>query len=351
MRPVTERPVPAAEQPNMPRVLPDWEGARMFLEIVRRGSFRAAAEAMHLSVNALRRRFGVFEGRLGMILLTRHTDGVRLTSEGELVMPAAERMESASFEFIRAWGQASQLTGEVGLAVTEGLGTFWIMPRLVEFQRVHPSLLIDLHCAMHPADVLRLESDIAVQLIRPAAKELRIVKIGRVHAMPFASRSYLDTYGSPATMEDLKDHRIVLQKSDQIAADETFKLLFPHLQQAGIVTVRSNVSSAHLWAIAHGAGIGLLPTYAHALTGNLVPIDLPFVVAQDIWLTYHPDGNKIQRVRRLIDWTIDAFSPKLHPCFRDDFVHPRDLPALTEGAVVANWFKKRPSVDTPRDTD
>jgi DNA-binding transcriptional LysR family regulator len=333
------------------RALPDWEGARMFLEIVRRRSFRAAADAMHISVNVLRRRFGMFEQRLGMILLTRHTDGIRLTNEGDLVLPAAERMEAASFDFIRAWGQASQLTGEVRLAITEGLGTFWIAPRLVEFQRAHPSLLIDIRCAMRPADVLRLETDIAVQLIRPEAKELRMVKIGRLHAMPFASRSYLETYGCPKSIDELKQHRIVLQTSDQISTDENFGRLFPNLQQVGVVTVRSNVSSAHLWAIAHGAGIGMLPTYAHAITGNLVPLDLPCIVAQDIWLTYHADGNKIQRVRRLIDWTIDAFAPRTFPWFRDEFVHPRELPAVIKGLATTAWFEGMKASDDQIDAD
>ena len=327
MHPVAERAVPSPEQAAQAlRALPDWEGARLFLEIVRRGSFRAAADYLHLSVNALRRRFTMFEEQLGMILLTRHTDGIRLTSEGELVLPAAERMEAASFDFARAWGQASQLSGEVRLAITEGLGTFWIAPRLVEFQRAHPSLLIDMRCAMAPVDVLRLEADIAIQILRPEAKDLRMVKLGRMHAMPFASKDYVATYGSPCTREELQNHRIVLQRADQVTSDENFKLLFGNQPQQGIVTVRSNVSSAHLSAIAHGAGIGWLPTYAPEITSNLVPVDLPFVVSSDIWLTYHPDGNKIQRVRRLIDWTIDAFSPKTFPWFRDDFVHPRDLP-------------------------
>ncbi len=332
MHPVAERAVPSPEQAAQAlRALPDWEGARLFLEIVRRGSFRAAADYLKLSVNALRRRFTMFEEQLGMILLTRHTDGIRLTSEGELMLPAAERMEAASFDFARAWGQASQLSGEVRLAITEGLGTFWIAPRLVEFQRAHPSLLIDMRCAMAPVDVLRLEADIAIQILRPEAKDLRMVKLGRMHAMPFASKEYVATYGSPRTQEELQNHRIVLQRADQVTSDENFKLLFGNQSQQGIVTVRSNVSSAHLSAIAHGAGIGWLPTYAPEITSNLVPVDLPFVVSSDIWLTYHPDGNKIQRVRRLIDWTIDAFSPKTFPWFRDEFVHPRDLPISSLG--------------------
>ena len=83
-------------------------------------------------------------------------------------MHAAKQMEVASFGLIRARDRViPALEGEVKLGVTEGLGTFWLAPRLVEFQRAHPTLLVDLSCAMRSADVLRLEADAAVQLTKP----------------------------------------------------------------------------------------------------------------------------------------------------------------------------------------
>jgi len=49
--------------------------------------------------------------------------------------------------------------------------------------------------------------------------------------------------------------------------------------------------------------------------------------------------NKIDRVRRLIDWMIDAFSPRTFPWFRDELIHPRDMPNLVGNLPTRAWFE------------
>src|ERR1700680_3861328 len=107
MQSITERSVPHAEHAmqGMRRTSPDWEAVRVSLEVVRKGSFRAAAEYLRMSVNAVRRRVDELEQALGVTLLTRHVDGVRITAEGEKVFAAAARMESASFGLLQARDQ------------------------------------------------------------------------------------------------------------------------------------------------------------------------------------------------------------------------------------------------------
>ena len=343
MQLVAPRGVPSGEHREQAQTLtPDWESIKIFLEVVRRGSFRAASEALGQSVNVLRRRIDELEHHFGTALLTRHVDGVRTTSEGNQIVASAEQMEIASFNLVRARGRiAPSLAGEVRIAITEGLGTFWLAPRLVEFQRSHPRLLIDLGCAMRSADVLRLEAEAAVQLIKPTSADLKVVRLGRLHIMPFAAKSYIDTYGQPRTREELLKHRLVLQMGDQTSAQELYHKLFPGMPQVGFVAIRTNVSSAHYWAIAKGAGIGWLPTYGGAIGARVVPVDLGASLrfSFDIWLTYHPDVNKIPRVRRTIDWIVESFSPKQFPWFGDDFVHPNELPKLYRGAPLVNLFE------------
>ena len=96
------------------------------------------------------------------------------------------------------------------------MGTFWIAPWLVEFQRANPKLLVDVHCAMKSADVLRLEADVAIQITRPTAPDLRMVKLGRLHFMFFASPSYIETFGRPKNVADLVNHRILVQSDDNV---------------------------------------------------------------------------------------------------------------------------------------
>jgi DNA-binding transcriptional LysR family regulator len=318
----------------------DWEAIHVFLEVARRGSFRSASDHLGLSINSLRRQLNELERQLNITLLTRHVDGVRVTPEGEEILAAARKMELASFDVIRARETStSALAGEVKLAVTEGLGTFWLIPRLVEFQRAHPGMLVNLTCTMNPADVLRLEADASVQIAKPTNPDLKIVKIGRLHIMPFGGRSYIEAFGNPKTLEEMHKHRLVLQFADQTTTPEIYEQLFPGVPLQGFVSMCTNVSSGHLWAIAKGAGIGWLPTYVHAIAARIVPTEAVIHFPFDIWLTYHPDAIRIPRVRRMIDWLIDAFDPKRFPWFRDEFIHPNDLPKEYRGAPISDMFE------------
>jgi len=333
-----ERGVPSEERPRVAlNTLKDWDAARVFLEVARCGSFRSAAEKLGLSINAVRRRIGDFERQTGATMFIRDVHGARLTEEGVHVVAAVERMEAAAFDLLRASVSATnELSGEIRVAVTERLGTFWLAPRLVEFQRSFPNILIDLHCATRSVDVSRHEADIAIQLSRSAVLDVKQVRLGRLHLMFFASEHYLNTYGMPRTAHQLVKHRLVM--SDGLMAKDAFASLFPGYSERDLVVMKANVSSAHYWAVANGAGVGMFPTYTQALGGRMVPLDIDARWSLDIWLSYHPGSGRIPRVRHMLDWLIEAFNPAKYPWFGDEFLHPRELEAVNMGEPLTHLF-------------
>jgi DNA-binding transcriptional LysR family regulator len=327
MRLVLERGVPQEEHYRAtPGSRTDWDAARIFLEVVRRGSFRSAAERLELSINVVRRRIDDFEQQIGARLFTRDVHGTRLTDEGSRVVSAVERMEAASFDLLRVGDSVTNtLSGEVRVAISEGLGTFWLAPRLVDFQQSFPNILVDLHCAVRSADVSRHEADVAIHLSQPAAPDVRMIRLGRIHQMFFASQTYIDTFGAPKTAEELVKHRLVMQVADQAAAQQTFESWFPGHSQQDLLVMKTNVSSANYWAVANGAGIGVVPTYACALGRKIIPLAIEWNRPLDIWLSYHSTSGHIPRVRSMIDWLVEAFSPTRFPWFKDEFLHPDEF--------------------------
>src|SRR6202158_6204167 len=340
MRLALERGVPQEEHQKLALGrLTDWDAARIFLEVVRCGSFRSAAERLDLSINVVRRRIDDFERQIGATLFTRDAYGTRPTDEGSLVVSAVERMEAASFDLIRAGDSvANTLSGEVRVAVTEGLGTFWLAPRLVEFQQSFPNIIVDLQCAMRSADVSRHEADVAIHLTRPTAPDVKLVRLGRMHLMFFASQKYIDTYGAPKTSADLVKHRLVMQVADQTTAKEIFESWFPGYSQRDLLVMKTNVSSANYWAVANGAGIGLFPTYACALGGKIIPLEVELRRPLDIWVSYHPSSGRIPRVRHMIDWLGDALNPAKFPWFKDEFIHPSEFKVVYKGEPLTHLF-------------
>jgi len=103
------------------------------------------------------------------------------------------------------------------------------------------------------------------------------------------------------------------------------------------VVLRNNVSTAHFSSVARGAGIGILPTYVQAIGAGLVPLELGEMTRHEIWLTYRSDSKRIARLRKTIDWIVQAFDPGRFPWFREDFIHP---------ARFAEIYKGRPLTST-----
>src|SRR5690606_18377326 len=79
----------------------DVESARTFLEIVRTGSFVAAAGELNLTQTAVGARMRALEERLGRPLFVRSKAGARLT-------PAGERFLRPAMLMVQAWERARQ---------------------------------------------------------------------------------------------------------------------------------------------------------------------------------------------------------------------------------------------------
>src|SRR5215470_14669049 len=329
-----------------PKVNPiSWDDIRVFIACAQAESFRKAARTLKLSSSTVLRRIERFEKALGAPIFERLPEGVILTGEGRALLQSARKMERASFEVLRRQTATDVVKrGQVSISITEGLGAYWVIPRLVDFQRNYPFVIVNLQCAMQSADVSRLETDMAIAFSVPDNPDLIVVKLGRLHVHPFASRQYLDLFGVPKGPVDLKNHRIVQQVAPGLD-ENAIARLFGIDSIEDVVALRTNSSTAHFHAIEKGAGIGVLPTFAAALIAPVVPVDIGHRCHLDIWLTYHRDARKTPRRALTIDWLKKIFDPKIHPWFRDEFIHPSELmrkvPAVAGFNSGGGYFAQR----------
>jgi DNA-binding transcriptional LysR family regulator len=310
-----------------------WDDLRSFLVCARYKSFRNAAEVLGLTSTTLMRRIDRLEERIGCKLLLRDQSGLTLSEEGAAMIADVTEMESHAFNILRRASQSSNdAAGTVRVAVTEGPGNFWILPRLIDFQKTYRKITVDLRCAMEQADVARLETDIAIQLEPPTNPDLIVTKLGRLHIYPFVSEGYRNLYGVPASLAELKSHRIIKQSAPQVD-DTAYARILGLTSLEGVVGIKTNSSIGVLYAVERGAGIGFLPSSSIALGAPLVAVDMDgFSHHADLWLTYHKEFRNSDRHKIVIDWIRKIFDPKAYPCFRDEFVHPNDLIPLMTGS-------------------
>ncbi len=270
------------------------------------------------------------EQSLGVLIFHRTSDGVVLTPEGRAIVEHATKIEDTLAE-IQRLGRSigTQAEGEVMLAVTEGLGMFWISPRLAAFREAHPSLTISLQPSMALADMRRFEIDLALQVVPPVQPEMIRTRLGTLHMVLSASPTYLAERGTPATMDELAEHHFVFHSSPQSSDRHLIeRSLGSSLDRDRFIVLRN--STAHYMAIEHGEGIGFLPTYGFAIGAPVKPLNLPIRYSLDIWLCFHEQSRSIKRVSAAIDWLTTIFDSKIYPWFRREFVPPARFDAIMD---------------------
>jgi DNA-binding transcriptional LysR family regulator len=310
-----------------------WEDLRVFLICADYGSFRKAADTVGVTNTTVMRVLDRLEMQLGFKLFIRHHAGLQPTDEARGILEDVRQMERLSFNvFRRAAQTAVNPFGVVRIAVTEGIGTYWVMPKLIEFQGTYRLLTIDLRCAMERADLARLEADIAIQFDKPARPDLIVSRLGRLHVYPFVSEEYARTCGVPKSVAEVRQHRIVQQVAPQLDESAYARALGVE-SVAGIVGIRTNSSTATLYAVEKNAGIGMLPTCSIALGAPLVPVDVGIRHHLDLWLTYHADFKTSEKHMVVVEWLRRVFDSRAYPCFKDEFIHPNELIKAMASAV------------------
>ncbi|MBK8094939.1 MAG: LysR family transcriptional regulator [Verrucomicrobiaceae bacterium] len=108
---------------------------RLFWEVARAGSLRAAASRLHLSQPTISAQITALETSLGEQLFDRTGRGLKLTAQGRLVMECAAEIFSLGTEMVRSLhGQGSARNLRLNIGITDSL------PKLVAWRLIRPAV-------------------------------------------------------------------------------------------------------------------------------------------------------------------------------------------------------------------
>lgn len=136
--------------------------ALMALEAVDRlGTASAAAEELSLTQGAISRALQTLEQQLGVPLLIRERQRLRLTPAGQdyvaEVRKALHLLASASITL-----RANPTGGSLNLAILPAFGMHWLAPRLARFAQSHPEVTVNLSTRLRPFDFAGTAFDAAI---------------------------------------------------------------------------------------------------------------------------------------------------------------------------------------------
>ncbi|MCK2086110.1 LysR family transcriptional regulator [Aeromonas sp. 3925] len=184
----------------------------VFRRVVEMGTFKAAADDLHLSQAAVSKNINELEAFLGIALINRTTRRLSVTESGMAyygqICGVLDSLEAADQSIMAA---SFTPRGRLRVGVPMSYGLIRLNPLICEFQRRYPAISIEVILSDAYMDLVDQGLDV---VIRGAAalddSTLRAKPLCEVRRVLCAAPDYLEEAGKPARPEDLKTHNCLL---------------------------------------------------------------------------------------------------------------------------------------------
>ena len=196
--------------------LPLAEDLRVFLAVVNKQSFAAAATELGQSPAYVSKRIQILEEALSARLLHRSTRGIRLTEEGERAQRWALRILDNFDQFIGDLSDSrTEPRGNVHICSSFGFGRCHVAPAVAELAERYPQLSLRLDLYDRVIDLVAEGVDLEI-LVGDDIPEQHIgKKLAQHQRILCASPDYLKAHGVPESLEALTQHQcLVLKERD-----------------------------------------------------------------------------------------------------------------------------------------
>lgn len=282
----------------------DWDKLRIFHAVADAGSLTHAGDTLHLSQSAVSRQVRALEDSLNTTLFHRHARGLILTEQGELLFDATKsmvkRLDAAA---ARIRDSEEEVFGELRVTTTIAFGSLWIAPRLPHLYEKYPDLKIDLMLEERVLDLPMREADVAIRMKEPSQADLIRKRLMSVRMRLYATPEYLADHGTPKSLHDLSDHRLICQSpsSAQVGAGASL------VQELLTYELRSTLTVNNYYGVLQGVlnnlGIGVLPDYLIQDFPKLVRV-LPETESNEVpvFLAYPEELRQSKRIAAFRDF-------------------------------------------------
>ena len=283
-----------------------------FEAAARHESYTRAAVELSLTQSAVSRQVQALEQQLGVILFRREGRTVKLTEVGRVyqreISEALGRIRSATLHAIahQAGG------GNLRLATLPTFGSKWLLPRLHEFYRRHPEVLVHINSRIEPVDFATSGIDAAIVVAsgeQPGlvshllhAEELVVIlspalAASREHWTPedISQQVLLNVANNPHAWGDWFTHHGLAHQAMRLGP--SFELT-SHLIQA----VRADI------------GIGLVPRILitdELAEGKLASPVLPYASTRSYYLVYPARNQSLPALEAFRAWLLEE--PDMRP--------------------------------------
>ncbi|MND31771.1 LysR family transcriptional regulator [Agrobacterium tumefaciens] len=275
-------------------------GLRAFEASARHLSFTRAAIELCVTQAAVSQQVKVLEKRLGVSLFQRLPRGLKITAEGEALLPTV----TSSFDQMATTLdriEAGQVRELLFLGVVGTFAVGWLLPRLKEFQKQHPFIDIRVSTNNNRVDMAAEGLDFAIRFGQGSWHGTDAFRLFDAPLSPLCTPKLAETLKTPADLVEatlLRSYR-----SDEWSTWFSAAGVTPSAQvNAGIVF---DTSLGMMEAALQGLGVALAPPSMfsrHLASGAIIQ---PFPVTISLgsyWLTRLQSKPQTSAMQAFSDW-------------------------------------------------
>jgi LysR family glycine cleavage system transcriptional activator len=224
----------------------------------RHRSFTRAAEELGVTQTAVSRQIMYLESELGSPLFIRRHRAIEPTPECLRLAGSLNKQFAAIANSISDF-KASAADGAITIGATIAFTQLWLLPRLVEFRRIHPKARIRLRTTDEPISLDRGDVDVVIRYGKSPFSDGTIVASQSDSLFPVSSPDYAERLGEFADSFWKGDYELISTESDQpkwYTWQDWFEEVGVARSKKG-ATLSFNDYTGSLYAARSGEGIAL----------------------------------------------------------------------------------------------
>lgn len=297
----------------MNKVMDRLDRMELFVRVVDRRSFSAAAADLGLARSTTTEAVKHLERSLGVRLLERTTRHVAPTLDGQAFYQRCLSILSEVDDAENAFRNA-QPRGLLRVDAHPLLTQTFLLPRLQEFMQFYPLLDLQIGQGDRLVDLVREGVDCVIRAGAAAESGLIMRKLGTITETTCASPAYLEKHGTPSSPDALDGHLAVGFLSSRTGQTMPLEFTVDGVLRAVSLPGRLTVNNSDTMADLARRGFGLVqaPRYRFRqdfADGTLVEVLKDFPPPPTPLAALYPQNRQLSpRLRVFLDWIVKIFA-------------------------------------------
>ena len=288
---------------------------RVFVALIRLGTFAAAADALGMSRAMASKHLRALEDHLGARLVNRTTRAMRLTAAGTRYFERVHTLldDLADIESMVS-AESDHIVGRLTVAAPPAYGVIRLVPRIAEFMALHPALTVKLVSTDRLVDLVEDGVDVAIT-VRDLEDSSNVARhLTSVRLLVCGAPAYLAQAGIPEHPSELSAHNCLVFSPSETSHATVWQFQHGDATDDSAVSgdLTANTGDALRAAAVAGRGLARLPDY-------LVERDIEAGLLEPVLQGYAPPARPVHalyaarrhlpaRVRHFIDFLAASFA-------------------------------------------